>query len=288
MDKYTKILVTGCKGQIGTEVMEELAKRGYDNVSGIDIGDLDLKDEIKVTDYICQFAPEVIIHTAGYTGVDRAENAHNSYPINALAAKYIAVAAEIVGAKMIYISTEKVFDGLKDGEYEVDDVKNPLSAYGSSKSIGENFVNEYCSQAFILRSSWVYSKHGHGYLNTFLETCKSGATEIPIANDRVGSPTYAEDLARVIVDLIETNKYGTYHATNEGYISLYDFMKLLVDKMGISVNLKSVTYEEYNKLNPGLAKRPKNARLSKKSLDEIGIKRLPSIEDALDRFLMEE
>ena len=285
MDKYVKILVTGCKGQIGSEVMQELARRGYNNVSGIDIGDLDLKDEIKVTDYICQFSPDVIIHTAGYTGVDRAENAHNSYPINALAAKYIAVAAEIVGAKMIYISTEKVFDGFKDGEYEVDDIKNPLSAYGASKSMGENFVNEYCSQAFILRSSWVYSKNGHNFINTFLDTYNAGATEIPVVNDRIGSPTYAKDLARVIVDLIETDKYGIYHATNEGYISLFDFMKQLVEKMGISVTLKSVTDDEYNKQIPGLALRPRNARLSKKSLDKIGIKRMPSIEDALDRFL---
>ena len=288
IDKYSKILVTGFAGQLGYDCVKELNNRGYKNVSGIDIQDLDLTDEIKVMDYITQFSPDVVMHNAAWTQVDKAELMPEKVrEINTLAPKYIAEACKMVGAKMVYISTDYVFDGLGDKPFEIDSPRTGLSVYGKTKSEGEDMVRNTLDEHFIVRISWVFGKNGNNFVKTMLKLADMGKTELNIVSDQIGSVTYTKDLARLLVDMIETDKYGTYHATNEGYISWADFAKEIFKLKGLKVKVNPVTTEEYFKLVPNQAKRPLNSRMSKKSLDDAGFKRLPEWKDALSRYLKE-
>ncbi len=288
LDKYSKILVTGYAGQLGYDCVRELNKRGYNNVSGIDIKDLDLTNEANVISYITEFNPDVIMHNAAWTAVDKAElEPEKVKEINTMAPKYIAEAAKIVGAKMVYISTDYVFDGLGDKPFEIDSPRTGLSVYGKTKSDGEDMVRNTIDEHFIVRISWVFGKNGNNFVKTMLKLADMGKTELNVVCDQIGSVTYTADLARLLVDMIETEKYGTYHATNEGFISWADFAKEIFRQKGLNVKVNPITTEEYTKLVPNQAKRPLNSRLSKKSLDDNGFNRLPDWKDALARYLKE-
>ena len=288
LDKYAKILVTGFAGQLGYDCVRELKSRGYQNVSGIDIKDLDLTDEIKVMDYITQFSPEVVMHNAAWTAVDKAELMPDKvYEVNALAPKYIAEACKEVNAKMVYISTDYVFDGLGDKPFNVNDPKAGLSVYGKTKAQGEDFVTSTINNYFIVRISWVFGKNGNNFVKTMLKLANMGKTELNVVCDQIGSVTYTYDLSKLLCDMIETDKYGIYHATNEGYISWAEFAEEIFRQARREVKVNYVTTEEYLKMVPQQAKRPLNSRMSKESLDKAGFKRLPDWKDALNRYLKE-
>ncbi len=288
LDKYSKILVTGVAGQLGYDCVKELNNRGYHNVSGIDIKDLDLTNEIAVIDYITQFQPDVVMHNAAWTAVDKAELEPDKVKaINTMSPKYIAHACNMVGAKMVYISTDYVFDGLGDKPFEIDSPRTGLSVYGKTKSDGEDFVREILKEHFIVRISWVFGINGNNFVKTMLKLANMGKTELNVVCDQIGSVTYTKDLARLLVDMIETDKYGTYHATNEGYISWAEFAEEIFKLTKKNVKVNYVTTEEYLKMVPQQAKRPLNSRMSKESLDDAGFKRLPEWKDALNRYLKE-
>ena len=259
------------------------------NKSGrIDIDDLDLTKELDVKKFINEYKPDVVMHNAAWTQVDKAEeNQDLVYKINALAPKYIAEACREVNAKMVYISTEYVFDGLGDMPFNVSDLKSGLSVYGKTKAQGEDFVISTIKKYFIVRISWVFGKNGNNFVKTMLKLADMGKTELNVVSDQIGSVTYTHDLAKLLCDMIETDKYGIYHATNEGYISWADFAKEIFKLANKNVKVNPISTEDYLKLVPQQAKRPLNSRMSKESLDKAGFKRLPEWKDALKRYLDE-
>ena len=288
MNKDLKILVTGVKGQLGFDCVRILKERGYQNVLGIDIEDLDITDEVAVDKYISHYHPDVIMHNAAWTAVDKAEQMPELvYKVNALGPKYIANAAKKVGAKLFYISTDYVFDGEGETPFEVDSPKKGLSVYGKTKSQGEDFVTSITDKYFIIRISWVFGINGNNYIKTMLKLSKI-RDELNIVCDQIGSPTYTYDLANLMADMMESEKYGIYHATNEGFCSWYDFTKYIYEAKGITnVDVKPISTEEYLRINPNQAKRPLNSRMSKASLLKAGFKPLPKWQDAVDRYLKE-
>ena len=288
MSKDIKILVTGVKGQLGYDCVRELIERGYTNVKGIDIDDLDLTKEDDVKKYINEYKPDVVMHNAAWTAVDKAEEMPDKvYEVNALAPKYIAEACKEVNAKMVYISTDYVFNGLGDKPFNVDDPKEGLSIYGKTKAQGEDFVTSTIDKYFIVRISWVFGKNGNNFVKTMLKLANMGKTELNVVCDQIGSVTYTYDLSKLLCDMIETDKYGIYHATNEGYISWAEFAEEIFKQANKQVKVNYVTTEEYLKMVPQQAKRPLNSRMSKESLDKAGFKRLPNWKDALSRYLKE-
>ena len=283
-----KILVTGVKGQLGYDCVRELTERGYTNVKGIDIDDLDLTKEEDVKKYINEYKPDVVMHNAAWTAVDKAEEMPDKvYEVNALAPKYIAEACKSVGAKMVYISTDYVFNGLGDKPFNVNDEKSGLSVYGKTKSQGEDFVISTIDNYFIVRISWVFGKNGNNFVKTMLKLANMGKTELNVVADQIGSVTYTYDLSKLLCDMIETDKFGIYHATNEGYISWAEFAEEIFKQANKNVKVNHVTTDEYLKMVPQQAKRPLNSRMSKDSLDKAGFKRLPNWRDALSRYLKE-
>ena len=287
MSKDMRILVTGVNGQLGYDCVRELKERGYTNVKGIDIEDLDITDESAVHKYITEYNPDVVMHNAAWTAVDKAEQMPEKvYQVNALGPKYIAEACKEVNAKMVYISTDYVFDGKGESQFEVDDPKNGLSVYGKTKSQGEDFVISTISNYFIVRISWVFGFNGNNFVKTMLKL-GSRMSEINVVCDQIGSVTYTYDLAKLLCDMIETDKYGIYHATNEGMISWADFATEIMKQANLACKVNHVTTEEYKRLVPNQADRPLNSRMSKKSLDNAGFNRLPNWKDALSRYLHE-
>ncbi len=288
MNKDLKILVTGVKGQLGFDCVRILKERGYCRVLGIDKDELDITDEEAVNRFVLEYKPDVIMHNAAWTAVDKAEEMPDLvYKVNALGPKYIANAANKVGAKMFYISTDYVFDGEGTAPFEVDSPKDGLSIYGKTKSQGEDFVISLTNKYFIIRISWVFGINGNNYIKTMLKLSKI-KDELNIVCDQIGSPTYTYDLANLMADMMETDKFGVYHATNEGFCSWYDFTKYIYKAKGITnVKVNPITTEEYLKINPNQAKRPLNSRMSKSSLTKAGFNLLPKWEDAVDRYLKE-
>ena len=287
MKKDMKILITGIKGQLGYDCVRELKERGYTNVKGIDIEDLDITDESAVHKFITEYNPDVVMHNAAWTAVDKAEQMPDKvYQVNALGPKYIAEACKEVNAKMVYISTDYVFDGKGESQFEVDDPKNGLSVYGKTKSQGEDFVTSTISNYFIVRISWVFGYNGNNFVKTMLKL-GSRMSEINVVCDQIGSVTYTYDLSKLLCDMIETEKYGIYHATNEGMISWADFATEIMKQANLACKVNHVTTEEYKRLVPNQADRPLNSRMSKKSLDNAGFNRLPDWKDALNRYLHE-
>lgn len=283
-----KILVTGVKGQLGFDCVKELKRRGYNEVLGVDIEDLDITDETAVMELISNYKPDVVMHNAAWTAVDKAEEMPEKvYEVNALGPKYIALACKEVGAKMIHISTDYVFDGEGTNHFEIDDPKNGLSVYGKTKSLGEDFVTSILDEYFIVRISWVFGINGNNFVKTMLKLAKMGKTELNVVCDQIGSVTYTADLAKLLCDMAESNKYGIYHATNEGIISWYDFAVEIFNQAGINMKVNPVTTLEYSKLVVNQAKRPLNSRMSKKSLTDNGFDLLPEWKDALSRYLKE-
>ena len=287
MSKDMRILVTGVNGQLGYDCVRELKERGYTNVKGIDIEDLDITDESAVHKFITEYNPDVVMHNAAWTAVDKAEQMPEKvYQVNALGPKYIAEACEEVNAKMVYISTDYVFDGKGESQFEVDDPKNGLSVYGKTKSQGEDFVTSTISNYFIVRISWLFGYNGNNFVKTMLKL-GSRTSEINVVCDQIGSVTYTYDLSKLLCDMIETDKYGIYHATNEGMISWADFAAEIMKQANLACKVNHVTTEEYKRLVPNQADRPLNSRMSKKSLDNAGFNRLPDWKDALSRYLHE-
>ena len=289
MNKNAKIIVTGVKGQLGYDCLRRLKESGFKNVLGIDIEDLDITDETAVNELILKEKPEVFIHNAAWTAVDKAEQYKEQvYKVNALGPKYIAEACKKVNAKMIYISTDYVFDGKGVRYFEVNDKKDGLSIYGKTKSQGEDFVIASLEKYFIVRISWVFGINGHNFIKTMLKLAQDGKKELNIVNDQVGSPTYTYDLAKLLVEMMQTDKYGIYHATNEGTCSWAEFASYIFKVANKDVRVNGVTTEEYKKMVPAQADRPLNSRMSKNSLDEAGFSRLPSWKDAVSRYIKDE
>lgn len=287
-----KCLVTGTGGQLGYDVMNELKKRRYEAI-GCDITDnaeiqLDITDSKTVSETIEEVRPDVVIHCAAWTAVDAAEDEENIpmvYAVNADGTRNIAAACKKVGCKMIYISTDYVFDGQGTEPWKADCREYaPLSVYGKSKLQGELAVAEILEKYFIVRIAWVFGKNGKNFIRTMLNVGKK-YPEVRVVNDQIGTPTYTLDLARLLVDMAESEKYGCYHATNEGgYISWYDFTCEIFRQSGYDTKVIPVTTEEY-----GLSKaaRPFNSRLDKSKLEEKGFEPLPDWKDALKRYLKE-
>ena len=288
MDLNQRILVTGVKGQLGFDCVRELKKRGYKNVKGIDIEDLDITDSEAVMKYILEFRPSVVIHNAAWTAVDKAEeNPDKVYQVNALGPKNIAEACVRVDAKMVQISTDYVFDGKGDKPFDENSPKGALSVYGKTKAEAEDFVRFTLNKYFIVRITGAFGINGNNFIKTMLKLADMGKTELNVVNDQIGSVTYTKDLAVLLADMIETNKYGIYQATNEGFLSWAEFAEEIFKQANRNVKVNKVTTEEYLKMVPQQAIRPLNSRMSKDCLEKNGFNRLPSWKDALSRYLKE-
>jgi dTDP-4-dehydrorhamnose reductase len=287
INKDSKIIVTGVKGQLGFDCVRELKERGFSNVVGIDREELDITDEAAVHKFILEQKPSVVMHNAAWTAVDKAElMKFEVYKVNALGPKYIAKACSEVNAKMVYISTDYVFPGEGEKAYEVSDEAAPRSTYGLTKWQGEEFVREFCNKSFIVRISWVFGINGNNFVKTMLKLSDTHK-ELNVVNDQIGSPTYTYDLSKLLCDMIVTQKYGTYHATNEGMCSWADFSNEIFRLSGKNIKVNGVSTEEYLKMVPSQAARPLNSRMSKSSLSKAGFNLLPSWQDALKRYLKE-
>ena len=282
-----KAVVTGAQGQLGFDVVNELEKRGHKAV-GIDIEELDITDNAAVHSFIKSINPDAVIHCAAWTAVDAAEDEENIPKVRAVnsdGTRNIAEACKETHCKMIYISTDYVFDGQGEKPWEADckDYK-PLNVYGTTKLEGEKAVSELLEKFFIVRISWVFGKNGNNFIKTMLKLGKTH-DKITVVNDQIGTPTYTFDLARLLVDMAESVKYGYYHASNEGgYISWYDFACEILKKAGCKTVVEPVTTAQYG---VSKAKRPFNSRLDKSKLKENGFEPLPTWKDALDRYLKE-
>ena len=294
-----KLFVTGVSGQLGYDVVNQALKRGHEVVES-DISDtpktrlscayakLDITDEKAVLDTVTEEQPDVIVHCAAWTAVDAAEEEENRekvFEINAGGTRSLALAAKKTGCKFIYISTDYVFDGTGETPWKPDDTDyHPCNVYGASKLAGEQAVRELLEKYFIVRIAWVFGVNGNNFIRTMLKAGKNHDV-LRVVNDQIGTPTYTFDLARLLLDMAESEKYGTYHATNEGgYISWYDFACEIFKQAGYATKVIPVTSEEYGLSK---AKRPYNSRLDKSKLRENGFVPLPSWQDALGRYLKE-
>lgn len=277
-----KILVTGGSGQLGYDVVREGSKRGFE-IKGLGSADLDITDQKKVYDYVRSFIPDVIIHCAAYTEVDNAEDeVEKSYNINVNGTKWLAEAARDINAKFIYISTDYVFEGMGNDPYSESDYTKPIGHYGKTKLAGEKVVTSILEKYFIVRISWVFGINGNNFIKTMLRLSEM-RDRLNVVGDQFGSPTYTVDLSYLLMDMAQTDAYGIYHATNEGFCSWSDFAQEIFKQAQKSVRVHSISSEEY----PTKAVRPKNSRLSKDKLEENGFKKLPKWQDALARFLVE-
>lgn len=276
-----KILVTGVKGQLGYDVVEEAEKRGIEAV-GVDIDEMDITSEDQVNDVILNGDYDAVVHCAAWTAVDKAEEPElldKVREVNATGTKYIVEACRKKDIPIMYFSTDYVFDGQGTRPWMEDDPRNPLNVYGLTKAEGEEFVETW-PKHFIIRISWVFGRNGNNFIKTML---RLGSTRdhLTVVNDQIGSPTYTWDLARLVVDMIQTDKYGTYHAANQGEISWYDFAREIFRQAGMDVQVDPVSSAEY----PAKAVRPSNSRMNQTNLDDNGFERLPAWQDALARYL---
>ena len=300
-----KVLVTGVAGQLGHDVMNELHKRGYEGVGSdiapqysgaddvtavtkMDYVQMDITNSQEVTETIKKVNPDVVVHCAAWTAVDLAEESENKEKVMAInvgGTENIAKVCKELDCKMVYISTDYVFDGYGTRPWE-EDCKDyaPLNVYGESKLMGEKVVSLNLEKYFIVRIAWVFGVNGNNFIKTMLNVGKKFDT-LKVVNDQIGTPTYTYDLSRLLVDMIETDKYGYYHATNEGgYISWYDFACEIFKQAGYNTKVNPVTTEEYG---VSKARRPFNSRLNKTKLVDNGFTPLPDWKDALSRYLKE-
>ncbi|MBQ1889309.1 dTDP-4-dehydrorhamnose reductase [Selenomonas caprae] len=277
-----KVLVTGVTGQLGYDCVQELERRGIE-VRGVASRDFSLTDHAAAKRYIETYRPDVIIHCAAYTAVDKAEDEQEiCEAINAEGTRNLAKIAQELAAKMIYISTDYVFPG--DGErfYEPADKKEPQNAYGLSKLHGEEAVQELVEKYFIVRISWVFGINGRNFIRTMLKLAETHDT-LTVVDDQIGSPTYTHDLAVLLADMAQSDKYGVYHATNEGVCSWAELAAETFRQAGRKVTVTPVPSSAY----PTKAVRPKNSRMSKDCLEAAGFHRLPAWQDAVGRYLHE-
>ena len=275
-----KVLVTGVKGQLGYDVVKDLKKRGHEPI-GVDREEMDLMDNDAIFEFIMNTRPEAIIHCAAYTAVDKAEEeVEVCYQVNAEATKVIAECAQELDITLIYISTDYVFDGTKEGDYVETDLPNPINVYGASKLLGEQYIQQLLEKYYIVRISWVFGENGNNFIKT-MRRLGSERDELNIIHDQVGSPTYTADLAPLLVDMMETNKYGIYHATNEGTCSWFEFANEIFKQSNMEVKINPITTDQY----PTAAKRPMNSRMSKFKLGENGFNLLVTWKEALKSYI---
>jgi dTDP-4-dehydrorhamnose reductase len=248
-----------------------------------DIEQMDLATPSMIREILSKEELDLIVHCGAYTMVDRAEEQRVlCHRINADATREIAAQAAENGTRMVYVSTDYVFDGTKPEPYEIDDPTHPINFYGQTKLEGELAIKELMKEYQIVRTSWVFGANGNNFVKTMISRGKE-REKMQVVSDQVGSPTYTVDLAKLIMDMVESKRYGTYHATNEGYCSWHRFASEIMQKKGLKTKIEAIATEDY----PTKALRPKNSRLSKKSLDDAGFQRLPTWQNALDRFLLE-
>lgn len=277
-----KVLVTGVKGQLGYDVIKSLNSRNIENI-GAGREEFDITDLEKTREFIVNSKADVVIHCAAYTAVDRAEDEQElCETVNVIGTKNIATVCKEIDAKMVYISTDYVFPGTGEAFYEVDDATGPLSVYGKTKLQGEELVKSILDKYFIARVTWIFGVNGSNFVKTMLRLGKERDV-INVVADQYGSPSYTADIAPLLCDMIMTEKYGTYHVTNEGICSWAEFTEEIFRLAGYDTKVNHITTEEY----PTKAVRPKNSRLSKEKLVENGFYKLPDWKDALARYLEE-
>lgn len=277
-----KILVTGVKGQLGYDVIKELANRGHEAI-GVDIEEMDITDADSVYKVISESAVNAVIHCAAYTAVDAAEdNQEICRKVNVDGTQNIATVCKKLEIKMMYISTDYVFNGEGMIPWEPDDERQPLNVYGQTKYEGELAVQDTLDEYFIVRIAWVFGINGKNFIKTMLNLAKTH-DRLTVVNDQYGSPTYTYDLAKLLVDMIVTDKYGVYHATNEGICTWYEFACEIFRQAGVEVDVQPVTSDAF----PVKAKRPSNSRMSKEKLEQNGFQRLPTWQNAVKRYVKE-
>jgi len=278
-----KVLVTGVKGQLGYDVVNELTKRGHEAV-GVDVDEMDITDGDACRQVITEANPDAVIHCAAYTAVDAAEdNVDLCRRVNADGTRNIALVCRDLDIKMVYISTDYVFDGQGTRPWEPDDVRDPLNVYVVTKCEGEMAVEELVKKFFIVRIAWVFGVNGKNFIRTMLRLGEERGA-VSVVDDQIGSPTYTYDLARLLVDMTESEHYGRYHATNEGFCSWYEFACEIFKQAGMAeVKVTPVDSSQF----PAKAKRPMNSRMDKSKLAANGFEPLPAWQDALNRYLKE-
>lgn len=278
-----KILATGGAGQLGFDVLQAANAQSIDCL-GVDIADFDITNETETMTFIKNFAPTCVIHSAAYTAVDKAEDEQDlCHKINVIGTKNIALACKEVGAKLIYISTDYVFDG--DGEiaFKVDDIASPVNYYGLTKYEGEQAVSEILTNYFIARISWVYGVNGNNFVKTMLNLAKN-RDELSIVGDQIGSPTYTRHLAPVLLEIAKSKNYGTYHVTGEGFCSWADFAKEIFKIAKLDTKVNPIPSSDF----PTKAKRPLNSRLDKSALAKNGFSKMPDWQESLKYFIENE
>ena len=277
-----KVLVTGVRGQLGYDVIRHLEKRGI-SCKGVDIDDFDLTDEAAARRAITEYAPDAVVHCAAFTAVDKAEEAQElCRAVNVDGTLHVALACREIGAKLVYLSTDYVFDGNGDTPFETDSPKCPVNFYGVTKLEGENMIIALMKRYFIVRISWVFGLNGKNFVRTMLRLGQE-KDEVSVVCDQIGSPTYTWDLAALLCDMIETERYGIYHATNEGLCSWSEFAAAIMEEGNRACRVRPIPSSEY----PAKAVRPANSRLSKESLVRAGFSPLPPWRDALKRYIRE-
>lgn len=275
-----KIIITGAQGQLGQELVKQLDKKYEYDVIKTDRDTLDITNIENVNTFILEQNPDVVINCAAHTAVDLCEtDMENAYKINAIGPRNLAIACEKVGAKLVQVSTDYVFDGNGVRPYREDDITCPNSVYGTSKLMGENFVREFCSKYFIVRTAWLYGE-GNNFVRTMLKLSETNS-ELNIVNDQIGSPTSTVDLAKAIIDLIHTEHYGIYHGTCEGQCSWYDFAKKIFEIKNIDIKVNPVTSNEFKRPAP----RPKYSVLDNFMLKLVGLNSFRKWEDSLEEYL---
>ncbi|MPM71276.1 dTDP-4-dehydrorhamnose reductase [bioreactor metagenome] len=275
-----KVLVTGVGGQLGYDVVQELTRRGIYSI-GADLQEFDITDYAAAYSFITAHKPDAVIHCSAYTAVDKAEDEPElCHRVNALGTENIAKICKEIDAKMVYISTDYVFPGNGDEYYEVDSPTAPQNVYGKTKLAGEIAVKNILAKYFIVRISWVFGINGNNFIKTMLKLGKE-RSEINVVADQIGSPTYTADLAPLLCDMVTTDKYGTYHATNEGICSWAEFAEEIFKVAKLDCKVNYITTEEY----PTKAVRPKNSRMSKKSLTNSCFTKLPKWQSAVKKYL---
>lgn len=282
-----RYLITGVKGQLGFDLVRELNKRGRTNIIALDIDEMDITNKTEVNNMINYYAPDVIFHCAAWTAVDKAEDMEEKvYKVNVEGTRNITDASIKVGAKLFYMSTDYVFDGKKDGLYNEEDKANPMSVYGKTKYLGELEVMRN-PKHFITRISWVFGINGNNFIKTMLKLSENHS-ELNVVDDQIGSPTYTVDLAKLLVDMADSEKYGLYNVNNSGYCSWAEFAEYIFKSNEKDVLVNHVTTEEYLDITKTKqAYRPRNSKLSKDKLKNAGFELLPDWKDAVDRYNIE-
>ncbi|MDD3028204.1 MAG: dTDP-4-dehydrorhamnose reductase [Erysipelotrichaceae bacterium] len=277
-----RVLVTGVKGQLGYDIVRVCQEEGIEAI-GVDIEEMDITDCEAVAKVIGQSGADAVIHCSAYTAVDKAEeDIDTCNKVNVEGTRNIALVCRELNIKMMYFSTDYVFDGQGEKPWQVDDAPSPINVYGQSKYLGEQEVRNLVKEHFIIRISWVFGINGNNFVKTMLRLGNE-RDELNVVDDQIGAPTYTYDLARLAVAMIQSDKYGTYHVTNEGDTSWYEFAKEIFFQAGVEVKVNPVSSSEFK----SAAKRPSNSKMDKSRLDEAGFGRLPSWQDALKRYLVE-